>query len=193
MNTALSSKVVKEFCELCNRAHVSWSIRKHFFDENPDVKYLKTSRYESLFFNLSEIIQEHWLLQLAKLHDPAVQGGQINLTINYIIEYGNWEASIESELKRLRNEMLILNAPIRIARNKILSHNDLASILNGGSLGRFNVGDDIKYFACLQDFANLIYDKTVGGPWPFDDLVQNDVAAFMNCFKRGSVLIDGEA
>jgi len=197
---SLSNKVIEEFRKLCDWAYVSWSMRKSLFDENPDSKYLKNPRYSGVIEHLSAIMQEHWLLQLAKLHDPAIQSKATNLSIAYIIEYGCWDSNTDNELKRLQKEMEQFYRPnqqnkenkqIETARNKILSHNDLTSILAGDDLGTFQAGDDIKYFKCLQDFVNLIYEKTIGGSYLFYDNTPQDVEVFMHCFKKGSNLIDG--
>jgi hypothetical protein len=183
-NPAHSEKIVEEFCKLCSTAYWSWYLRKYLFDDESNKKYLEHRVFLSLFGRLCDINQHHWLLQLAKLHDPAVQSGQINLTINYMIEYGGWEAAAKDELTRLKEEMEMLSKPTRIARNKIISHNDLAAILDGGPLGGFNAGDDIKYFDDLLRFANIVYEKTKGEICLFDDTVKGDIEIFMHHFKR---------
>jgi hypothetical protein len=69
------------------------------------------------------------------------------------------------------------------ARNKILSHNDLATIVAGARLGEFANGADEEYFKALQEFVNTVHDEVIGGPWPFNDLVKNDVEAFLATIK----------
>jgi hypothetical protein len=49
-----------------------------------------------------------------------------------------------------------LDKKTRPARNKILSHNDLESILNGGIVGDFPDGMDDKYFKTLQEFVDVL-------------------------------------
>jgi hypothetical protein len=63
---------------------------------------------------------------------------------------------------KLKEEMETLSKPPRTARNKILSHNDLAAILDGGPLASFKAGDDIKYFKDLLRFANIVHENTKG-------------------------------
>lgn len=53
----------------------------------------------------------------------------------------------------------------------------------GATLGKFSKGNDEKYFQALQDFANLVHAEVVGGPFPFNDLVKNDVAAFLSSLQ----------
>jgi AbiU2 len=183
---AHSKEVVERFCELCDWLFQSWQLRKYLFDENPSLSNLQNPRYEHLFYRLNVITQEYWLHQLAKLHDPAVQGGQnghINLSIDYMIDYGHWNESTKATLVDLRTEMSTLAKPIKDARNKLLSHNDLEIILSSKELGCFNPGEDETYFSCLHKFASLITETVSGQPFIYDDLVRNDIEVFIQIFS----------
>jgi hypothetical protein len=163
-------------------------MRKYLFDENPNFEELRKPRCEHFFDRVHKITQEYWLHQLAKLHDPAVQGGpsgHINLSVDYIIDYGQWDEKTKKDLVDLRRKMLALAKPIKDARNKILSHNDLATILESRELGGFDPGEDEAYFCCLGQFASIVSETVTGEPFLPDDLVKNDVEAFMQCFNRG--------
>jgi hypothetical protein len=81
--------------------------------------------------------------------------------------------------------MLGLAHKIKDARNKILSHNDLAIIMEAKNLGAFDRGEDELYFQYLREFASLVKQSVTGEPFVYDDLVNNDVEVFMQCFKRG--------
>jgi hypothetical protein len=188
--SALSSEIVIKFREFCVWLHETWLCRKYLFDKNRDLSILQQPRNEHFFCKLHTILQEYWLIQLAKLHDPAVQNNRVNLTLDYIIDYGNWDAETLRELKQLQKTMTALNQPIRTARNKILCHNDLAVILDGGVLGEFPEGDDIKYFDALQSFVNIVCQKIMRESFEFDKLVLNDIEIFTHCFKAGLKAID---
>ena len=181
--SAHSKVVIDKFCELCLWLHQACQTRKFLFDENPDWDNLKQPHYEHFFWRLSVILQEYWLHQLSKLHDPAVQGGNINLSIDYMIEYGQWDPKTECELKELRAKMATLAAPIKKARNKMLSHNDLAVILQSEELGSFEQGKDEEYFECLRQFASLVQ----GELFVYDENVRNDSEFFMSCCNRGRI------
>ena len=164
-NPALSETVIKNFCELCSTAYVSWYIRKCLFHEqnNPDFKYLQHHFFETFFRRLCNITQEHWILQIAKLHDPAIQGKRINLTIKYVTDYGNWDTATATTLKELKEKMeSLLFKPTGPARNKLIAHNDLISILADEPLGKFEVGEDDQYFEHLQKFAEIVHHKVCG-------------------------------
>lgn len=185
---AHAPEVVKLFCNLCDWLMQTWQMRKFLFDENDDARALREPRHEHFFYRLQVILQESWLHQLVKLHDPAIQGGQkghINLSISYIVEYGNWDTETKESLVELQTKMEILAKPMRDARNKILSHNDLAVLLASRELGSFEPGEDERYFDTLKNFASLVSQQVLGLPYIYDDLVRNDVDVFLTDFMRG--------
>ncbi len=133
---------------------------------------------------LSIISQEYSLLQISKLHDPAVMSGNITLGIDYIFTYGGWPHSVRTRLKDLKKALDHFGIDkIRGVRNKALSHNDLATIVTGATLGDFEEGAAKKYFEALQEFVSIVHDQVVGGPYPFSYLVRNDVAYFLRAIK----------
>lgn len=81
--------------------------------------------------------------------------------------------------------MEVLAKPVRDARNKILSHNDLAVLLASRGLGSFEPGKDESYFDALKDFTSLVSQQVLGAPFVYDDLVKNDVDVFLTDFLRG--------
>src|SRR3954471_1974846 len=120
--------VIKEFLKICDWLLQTYQLRVYLFDKNPDLELLKSPMHGDFFYRIQEITQESWLHQLAKLHDPAVQNFNENLSINYIINLGDWSKNISEMLRRHEQTMLVLSEPIKKARNKLLSHNDLKAI-----------------------------------------------------------------
>ncbi len=132
---------------------------------------------------LSVISQEYSLLQVIKLHDKAVMNGNVTLGIDYVLKYGGWSDSVRSRLEELARKLDGFASQLRDVRNKILSHYDLATILAGAPLGSFAKGEDEKYFEALQEFVNIVYGEVIGGPYPFNNLVKNDIAFFLRTIK----------
>ena len=180
---ALSVPIVEEFCKLCDWAHEVWLNHLELFDNS----YRETELMESFagneLYRLSIISHEYSLLQIIKLHDKAVMNGNVTLGIDYILKYGNWSGSVRDTLEGLAKELDIFASQLRGVRNKSLSHNDLFAILTGATLGAFDEGADHKYFETLKEFTNIVHEQVIGGPWPFNYLVKNDVAAFMATIK----------
>ena len=176
---ALSASVVRNFCELCNKAHEYWLNHLALFDNNPRNTEFMESIARNEWVRLSIISQEYSLLQIFKLHDPAGTSRKITLGIDYMLKNGGWPDSVRHSLVALKEELDNFANQLREARNKILSHNDLATIGAGATLGSFADGACENYFESLQDFVNIVHDQVVGGPYPFDNLVINDVAFFL--------------
>lgn len=179
----LSSTVVEEFCKLCDWAREVWLNHLELFDNNQRAAELTNSFAGEEFARLSIISHEYSLLQIVKLHDKAIVNGFATLGIDYVLTYGDWSDSIRDRLQRLANELNGFASQLRDARNKSLSHNDLATIEAGAALGAFDNGADEKYFETLEEFVNTVYGQVVGGPWAFNDLVKGDVAAFLATIK----------
>ena len=181
---ALSASVVEEFCSLCNRAHELWLHHLELFDNNPRRTELMKSIASCELERLFVISQEYSLLQIIKLHDKAVMNGNITLGIDYVFTYGGWSDSVRDHLEALKNKLDGFAFPLRGGvRNKILAHYDLQTILARAPLGKFADGSDKKYFEDLQEFVNIVHDQVVGGPYPFCNLVINDIAYFLRTIK----------
>ena len=177
----LSRETIEEFCKLCNWAYEVWFTRRKLFDDNPEVNKLMVSQSRDFFVRLSEITLDYAFLQVMKLHDPSVIGKDINLTIEYIVEYGAWDQQTRIELNKLVSKLNELKEQIKPARNKIICHNDLKTILRNKSLGEFKNNGDMEYFETLQEFVNIVN----GDVYPFNDLAKADVEIFLNYFLRG--------
>lgn len=179
----LSASDVKEFCKLCDWARETWLNHLELFDNNKRTDELSNSFAAEELARLSIISQEYSLLQIAKLHDKAVMNGCATLGIDYVLTYGDWSNSVRYRLDELAKELGAFASQLLGVRNKLLSHNDLATIRTATRLGEFAEGDDKKYFKALEEFVNIVHNEVIGGPWPFNNLVINDVAAFLATIK----------
>lgn len=179
----LSPIIVEAFCDLCDNAHECWLNHLALFDKNPrNIEFLN-SFIGGEWYRLFVISHEYSLLQIRKLHDKAVTSGKITLGIDYILKYGGWSDSVRFRLERLAGELNGLANKLDDVRNKMLSHNDLATILAKATLGEFDEGADEKYFKDLQEFVDIVYEEVIGGPRPFNTLVKKDVASFLDAIK----------
>lgn len=179
----LSASDIEEFCKLCDRAHEVWLNHLELFDNNKRKAELMNSFAADELARLCIISQEYSLLQIAKLHDKAIMNGSATLGINYVLTYGEWSDSVRYRLEDLAKELSDFASQLRAARNKILSHNDLVTRVTNTTLGEFAEGNDEKYFKALQEFVDTVHDEVVGGPYTFNTLAINDVAAFLATIK----------
>jgi hypothetical protein len=84
--------------------------------------------------------------------------------------------------------MIRFETKLRAARNKIISHNDLTTILQAHELGGFDEGEDTEYFSHLVKFASTVRKAMLGELFLYDDLVRNDIDIFMTAFNRGRIV-----
>ena len=178
----MTKEIALKFCELCNWVYESWTTHRTLFDNNQK-KEKNIGKCFDFTSRLSVITQEYTLQQVAKLHDRAIQGKSTNLTIDYVIRFGEWGERLE-DIERISAQLVALWEKIISARHKILSHNDLETILANEPLGGFPKGEDEEYFETLQDLVNVIHERWLGGPYPFNDLAEGDVHEFLHLLEH---------
>jgi len=181
----ISKDIAMKFCDLCNWTFESWVTHKLLFDDNksPETNIGKAPYFTS---RLSIITQEYCLQQIAKLHDPPVQGNSMNLTVDYIVRFGDWSEHA-ADIKGIHNKLLSLWERLKLARNKALAHNDLETLMADTVFGSFEEGADEEYFDALQTLVNEVHEKWVGGPSPFNNLASADVREFLALLERVDV------
>ncbi|MBI5912780.1 MAG: hypothetical protein HY848_22855 [Betaproteobacteria bacterium] len=178
----ISGDVALKFCELCNWAQECWLTHRRLFDENDRTE--RTIRKAKYFTErLAIITQEYTLLQICKLHDPATQKNSLNITIDYMVRFGDWGPHAE-EMHRIVSRLDALFENLKSARNKVLAHNDLEALMNSATLGAFPKGLDDQYFSALQELVNVVHTKWFDGPYPFNDLAGADVDEFLYILEK---------
>lgn len=178
----ISPDVANKFCELCNWTYECWVTHKQLFDEN-DRTEITIAKAEYFTSRLSIVTQEYVLLQICKLHDPAIQRNSLNLSIDYILRFGEWGPDKE-KIQNIVSRLKVLFDKINPARNKVLAHHDLEVLMEVDTLGEFPNGLDDEYFTALQELVNEVHVKWFDGPYPFNDLANTDVEEFLNILER---------
>lgn len=125
--------------------------------------------------------------QISKLHDPAMQNGRANLTVEYMVRFGGWDEITEQKLQELKGLLDELADKVRPARHRILSHNDLEAILSKATLGQFPEGEDTTYFRNLQDFCDVIRINVIGQKEPFTNEAEAVVKGLLWFFRDESL------
>ena len=84
----ISKEAAKAFCSQCNWAYEVWVTHKCLFDDSPTPED-NIALARDFTVRLSTITQEYALLQISKLRDPWKQGPRINLSIDYMVRFGD--------------------------------------------------------------------------------------------------------
>jgi hypothetical protein len=184
LGSGLSERIIREFHGLCNHAYDAWITHRTLFDDNPRVRELDGHGMAPFFSRLFSITQEYSLHQIAKLHDPAVQMGRANLTLEYMLRFGAWDGPTTVALEGMKRELDEFARHLKSLRNRSLSHNDLEAILSNEPLGAFPADTDKRYFTSLQQFVNTAHDAAIGGPLPFHVMAEGDVFMFLKRLLR---------
>jgi hypothetical protein len=180
---AISKELAEEFCKYCDAAFIHWISFCALFPPNFGHHHVKSLAAARGLHVVNVACQEHFLHLICKLHDPAIQQGQVNLGIDYIVRLGGWEQPVRDELAKLQTELDAFASQLRAARNKVLSHNDLERILIGTALGGYPAGEDAKYFENLQAFVNIVHRNSVGGDFLFSTVAKDDAEALHSLIK----------
>lgn len=162
--SSLSRALLDRFYEQCNWTHEVWTLRRALFDGNRRKRTLERGPHTYFLDYLSTILMEYFMLQIAKLHDPAVVSGRVSLTLDYLVEYGGWDAATRGRLVRIKRTLDKLGSIMKLPRNKLIVHNDLAAVMQDTPLGAFSAGADTRYFKSLQRFMRCAYVGATGTP-----------------------------
>lgn len=184
----LTPELTKDFHSLCEWTHHAWLMHKTI-ETSPQTDQLMKGRCKEFLHHLSRITQEYSLQQIAKLHDPALQGSKSNLTLDFVIRFGKWDEATVATLSGLRDEMArLVGNPVKGSRNMVLSHNDVETIAKETVHGQFESGADDRYFELLQQFVDIVNDKSFGGPAPFSEFAVSDTQVFLEALVRGGAM-----
>lgn len=179
---AVSKDIAIKFCGLCNWVYEAWLTHRFLFHENetPDENIGKARAFT---VRLSTITQEYTLQQIAKLHDPATQGKSNNLTIDFIVRFWEWGEQ-QDTIDKIAERLSHLWTHLKLARNKVLAHADLETVIADTPLGAFPEGMDDNYFDALQELVNEVHKKWVGSPYTFNDRAKKDTVEFLAVLER---------
>jgi hypothetical protein len=175
----LNSVIAEEFCKHVQWAYELWQTATTLLSLGA-VEATRNSQNKYFFYRLHVMVEEGFLLEIAKFHDRAIQNDRTNLTLEYILEYGEWDDSTRKTLKDLRDKLDGFNALLRPARNRIFAHKDLQTILEERTLGGFPTGADSDYFENLKAFAFTVQKSVTGKLWAWSEDGKIDAEIFLD-------------
>jgi hypothetical protein len=157
---------VDQFCELVHQLKVEHYVgEKLLGDEQTRSLMEKTAK--AFFEVVTKTLIDHFLLEVAKLSDPATSGHgkDENFTIDNMLSTVDWPPDVSSELARLNDAVHQFRDYIKPARNKLLAHYDKRTVLSGKTLGVFPSGEDRKVLDVLEQMCNLMHKASIGGTY----------------------------
>jgi len=177
--------VASHFRRLAGDVLTHWHIQKRLSECARDGTAFTSPRVGLFFARVNNLLIDFLFLSVARLHDPASSSGQSNVSANYIVEQIE-DGETKGKLTKLLADMALFVQKHKQARNKLLAHNDAASILDSaGNIGGFESGDDEVYMMNLRCFATIISEHYFNEPFLYADLAANDVDAVQSILARG--------
>lgn len=111
------------------------------------------------FYEFNVMLIYDMNLIISKLTDPYDEKKQ-NLSLAYFLESNHIEN--KEEMNILYFEILNFRGKIIKARNKIISHNDLKTLLTQETYAQFEPGEDIKCIENIQKYLNIVSKELKG-------------------------------
>jgi len=155
--------LVKLFCDFVFRLkQVHYIYRELFEDDN--TRPLTEGTAPAFFSDLNNILVDYFLLEVAKLTDPATSsaGKRENFTVANLIETIEWSPDCLHEIEKLNDTVLSFRKHIEPPKNRLLAHYDKTTVVSGVSLGGFPEGEDQKLLDVLERMCNVLHEAAFG-------------------------------
>jgi hypothetical protein len=174
-NGASKGEVLGAFFLLCQDVNLAWRAWNHLFRGRAGQHYLR-GRFPYGMEVIAKCISNQVLAGVARIHDPATQGSNQNLSVHRVVENLEWTVEQKAELVEIVNKMEGVAQNLKKLRHKVLAHNDLNTIMNSRSIGLPGNRGFRVYFEILQQLVNRLGEFRGLGIQPLDvGMVENDL------------------
>jgi hypothetical protein len=183
--------IIDNFCIICERVWMDYSLYLSLFETDRRTLDLYTSVAPLCFKDLNDILISYLIIQFSKITDPANTGKKSNLTTNYILEKLIWPDDVHQKLREVNERLMSFRQCIEPARSRRVVHVDIsAQIEQLENLGEFLKGTDKKFLQDLQTFVNIAYGHFYNGaPHPIDVAMSTDTHQLIRALEK-SVIFD---
>jgi AbiU2 len=170
----LTADEVKTVTHYCVHLRSVWRHCQILFEEG-QLRRTLLHRIAPVFFgDLNQILIEQLVLQICKLTDPETTMGRKNLTIDYLVDNGEFSADPAEfpKIKTLRDSIHQFRSTILPARNRLISHMDRDAVMAGVSLGGASEAAWLRFWDDLDELVHLVYSRYVdpGGHFHLNDI-----------------------
>ena len=173
------------FREQCIWTRICYNIYSGLYESGQETLNLLHRSACAFFIDLNIILIEYCLIQISKHLDPIETCGRPNLTIflidSMLIEQNLMTNNIQSLSAKLSN----FRNFIKEARNRILSHSDLDTVLQNKPLGSHSESDVTMFFENLQQYCDEVGNAVGEGPSDFRSIpASGDVLDLLKRLKQ---------
>ena len=119
------------------------------------------------FGDLNKILIEYVLLQICKITDPAESAGHKNLTFEGVNKVLGEDGLMTNEIAGFSCGLSHYRELVKESRNKLISHLDRESVLNGLPIGEHPEEKVTAFFESLQGYVDAVGNAVGVGPLDF--------------------------
>jgi hypothetical protein len=167
--------------------------------EDGELRRTLLHRIAPIFFgDLNKVLIEQLVLQICKLTDPATTGSRKNLTLDCLVDHGDFTgAAAECDRARaLRDSIGQFRAKIVVARNKLISHLDRESVMAGIALGGASDAEWEQFWDDLDALLHILHTRFVdpSGYFHLNDVSMiSDADSLVKALKESTYFHEGLA
>ena len=155
------------FRSQCIQLRTCYNTYTALYESGETVKIIMNSSAPVFFQDLNGILIEYIMLQVCKITDPAKTGGKPNLTCLAVNASLEKTGLMTDEITSHSRGIMEYRKLVKDARNKLISHADLNTVLSGLTLGEHSKEDVEKFFECLQGYTDAVGNTIGVGPLDF--------------------------
>jgi AbiU2 len=158
----------------CVHMRSVWRHYEIFFEEG-ELRRTMLHRIAPIFFgDLNQVLIEQLVLQICRLTDPETTMGRKNLTIDYVVNNGDFSATPGklAQIKALRDSIHQFRSKIVPARNRLIGHMDRDAVMAGMPLGGASEAAWLQFWDDLDEFLHIVHTRYVdpGGHFRLKDV-----------------------
>lgn len=155
-----------QFREECIWLRDCYNTFTTLFDDEGTRNLLEKSA-QIFFGDLNRILREYIYLQVCKITDPAKSLERENLTVEAMNKALKAAKLITPEIKQHAGVMMHYRDFIKEPRNRLISHLDKETIVNGAAIGEHDADEVTAFFDAMQEYCDEVGRAVGVGPLDF--------------------------
>ncbi|MFN3314668.1 MAG: hypothetical protein ACK46Q_14550 [Hyphomonas sp.] len=164
-----------------------FNVQERLFASAPETDRILVGVAPAFFVDLSNILNDYLVILITKITDRAESLGAQNLTTIQINQCLESESLMTAEIQAASNALSDYGNILRAARNKLIAHADLNSVMNDVRLGAHRPEEMYQFFEDLQLYFDLVGIAVGSGPSDFRTLAgEGDVLDLISALKKVS-------
>ena len=160
-------KLFLSFRDQCIWMRCCYNTYSELYESGDRTKEVLQASAPRFFQDLNAILIEYVLLQICKITDPAESAGRKNLTFEHVNTALRDNHRMTDEIARFSCGLSRYRKLVKDSRNKLISHLDRESVLNGLPIGEHPEKEVTAFFESLQGYVDAVGNAVGVGPLDF--------------------------